>query len=787
MKLMKWGLFAVVLGLAGVSRAASPYGETLEKENWSSISMEGAAILGELRYQQGDFSEARDTFRDSINSSMGVNLPHSPVMALDLYRSAELSLARGSVPEARKHLEILMARYPNTEWGIKGLALLNALNRAGGADSGEEWLDPSAASQRPGYRLERIKESVKSRPQLALALTVEFLSRHPHHPAAAEIRLLEGLLYLRLGDARSAARGLGPIAREGANSALRAKAVYLLAAAQLALGRHEAVRSIVPDVDPAKAWNKWIALSQVWLAAAEERLGDPAGAARRYRRVVKSAPKSALKAYAHAALASHSDRQGRLKKALKHLGRAGRIARRRGMTDLSGDVLLSQGHVNYKLRRLKTAAAAYGKLAHGWPGHPQRTLALYQQGLSLKRIGALSDAASTLTSLVKDYPDTIYSADAHLHLGEIYSKTGSRRRAIKHYQLMGGIGGEASRIESILLIARVHYNAKRYRQAIPLYWSFLQDTPSDPRAHQVQELLLNAYWMGAREDPGLYRAAELYPNHPIVDRIRWRLARQAYAGGDCRQAVNNFRGFEARFPASPRIPESLYLRGECMMKLEDWRGASKAFAELKARFPKSKLAAKAAFKHGQALYEAGDYRGSARAYRRVSGGRGRIAADAVYNQALAYGKSGLKKRALASYEKLLKRFPRHSRTGSVWLEVGKLRESLGRPRKAIKAYSRSRGYDQQALFRVGRLWESLKSPRRARRTYQKLYRTRPRNNTYRLHGLVRLGLLYELQGRPMDAMRLYAEVLKGPRTQFFEVARKRLNALARDGSLLSGR
>jgi hypothetical protein len=42
--------------------------EAPKRQIWHSMSMEASAILGEMKFQYGDFSGAQETFRDSLNS-----------------------------------------------------------------------------------------------------------------------------------------------------------------------------------------------------------------------------------------------------------------------------------------------------------------------------------------------------------------------------------------------------------------------------------------------------------------------------------------------------------------------------------------------------------------------------------------------------------------------------------------------------------------------------------------------------------------------------------------------
>ncbi|MDO8756486.1 MAG: hypothetical protein Q7J64_00595, partial [Elusimicrobiota bacterium] len=70
--------------------------------------------------------------------------------------------------------------------------------------------------------------------------------------------------------------------------------------------------------------------------------------------------------------------------------------------------------------------------------------------------------------------------------------------------------------------------------------------------------------------------------------------------------------------------------------------------------------------------------------------------------------------------------------------------------------------------------------------YERLRALGPKDDPPRLSGLLRLGLMLELEDNPQSAAPLYMEVLKNSerRSQTFETARKRLESLTSDKSLI---
>lgn len=779
---MKTLKLAVLLSLfaasaASARRRSDDEGLVPQKESWSQLNMEANAIMGELKYQHGDIAGANETFRDSLNQSVRMTAPQGQVMALDLFRTGELAARRGDFETARRHFEILMGRYPESEFAKRAEGLLSIFPRK--VDRGEEDEDatPVISGESPAFYLGRIRSAIEGGAHGdALATAREFLERYPSHPTAQEIRLLAGAIYLRDGQPARAAKILRAVAEQSKDAELRAKALYLLGGALVDSGDVDGALVAVPRVESGRAWSKWVALAQVWRGAALDRLGRRAEALKIYKEAVAGESRSALLAFARAALAVNAERAGKANAALGALRIASAEAERYGLEDLSAACQLSVGHLFYRLRRFVEAADAYGEFARRRPDDPQRTVALYQRGLSLKRLNRRGEAVAAFATLAERHPDSVYAADANLQLGQLYGQMGQGERAISHYKRMAEASPAAGRAESELLVAQVHYNAKRYKDAIPLYKRFLEEHPEDKRAKQVEDLLLTSYWMGDRDNPELEAAIERYPGHPIVSHIRWELAGAAYKKRDFAAASERFARFAFDYPRSAKLPEALFFEGEARLKLGEPAAAATSYRQLLSRFPKHKKAPEARRRLASSLYQAGEYEASARAYAAVEG------ADAAFNRAVALLKAEDKDGALKAFESFVKKHPRHARASACWLEIARMRESLGLP--ASDAYLKVAASDPNraaAVFSAGRLREKAGRTKDALAAYELLRGVRPVAEPNRLRGLLRLGMLYELANKPLRAMPVYGEVMRSaPRNGAdFETARRRVESLTR--------
>ena len=710
--------------------------------------------------------------------------------ALRLYRDAELSLRTGEYGASRRQLELLISRYSGTDWAERGRRLLDAIpggDPAAGGVTPDAPFVPDLPSTTPEEALARLRAAASAgADDQALGEAYDFLRRYPNSPLRSEIELAAGALPLRRGEPQTALKFLAPLARAQGDR-LRTRAIHLLGGALFALGRETDVLKAVPAADPSGAADRWLALAQVWRAAALDRTGRKEDAAELYRAVAASGQESPVRAYALAAIAGDWDRQGKPDRARDALARAGAEASRWKLDGLRDSLALAGANALSRAHRLEDAARAYLDFTRRYPNSPLIAQAFYERGLALKRLGEKEEAIKSFEDLLERAPDSAYAADAHLQLGQLDTELGRTGEALSHYRKMGRTSEakDADR-EALLLMAQVHYNAKRWSDAIPLYRRWLDGAPAqDPKTKDVQGLLLVSLWESDKDNPDLVELAAKIPDHPLVAHIRWLLATAAYKRGDWVSAEDLFKRQIEADGASPHTPQARFYRAEALRQSGKTADAADAYRRYLAAHPKDTHVKEATMRLGALLYEAGDAAGAAAVYGRVTGDDA-DAADAAYNRALALAKSG--KNPAAGWEQFGSRFPKHARASWAWWTAARMREEHGDNAQASKDYARAAGPEERtkALYALGRLEERLKRAAAAKAAYQKLADTSPKDDPPRLAGLLRLALMLELEDKPRSAAPLYADLMKHSRrgTSTFEAARKRLEALTKDKSLI---
>lgn len=787
-------VFSICLAASAARAASSPKYKAAEdapsRDGWNSMNMEAQAVMGELQLQAGDVGGAQRTYQKSLDLGTKVRGPRGEVAAQSHYRSAEIALSKGEYADARRNLEILIQRYPETEWAQKGRNLLTALpdNSAPARAEADEPFVPAMASSSAEEALGRLRAAIdEGRTEAALAEAYDFHRRYPSRPENGEVNLAAGALHLRRGEPARAVRFLKPLAA-GNDRALKYKALHLIGAALASLGLDEATLKMIPEADAAATSDRWLALAQVWRAAAEDRMGRKDDAAEHYRAVSASGHDSPVKAYALAAIAADWERKGRLDRAGDALKRAGEAAAKWGLIELAESTALSEASLLLRARKLSQAERAYAGFAARFPDSPLRAQALYQRGLCLKKLERSEDAAAVFDELATRHPASAYAADAHLQLGQLYTELGKSDKALGHYRQMGRASEaqDADR-EALLLMAQVHYNKKRWRDAIPLYKKYLEGAVPGPKTKEVEGLLLVSTWQHDKEDSGLPALIAKYPNHQLAAQIRWDLAAKAYKKQDWDSSERLFKRHIEDNPHAVNIGDARFYRAESLRQLHRTEDAAGAYRKFLAAHPKHPRGPNAAMALGALLYEEGDAAGAAAAYAKV-GGTGADAADAAYNRALALAKAGKDRDTEKAWSSFTTRFPKHDKASWAWSQLAKLREDRGDLNAAADAYGRATGDNERmkSLYALGRLQEKRKKTKEAKNAYERLRALGPKDDAARLSGLLRLGLILELEDKPQAAAPLYMEVLKRSErgSQTFETARKRLESLTGDKSLI---
>jgi tetratricopeptide (TPR) repeat protein len=196
-------LLCALASSAFAANAGRKPADDVRADGYDSLSSEGQAVLGELKVQHGDDAGAARTYRRSIDADVKSGRG-GEVAALDLYRSAEIALRAGQYSEARRLLQILVQRYPSTEWAVRGQRLLDAVpgnDLPASFAAPDSPFVPALPSTTGEDALARLRAAIDAgADDQALGDAYDFLRRYPDRKDRFEVGLAAAALHLRRGE-----------------------------------------------------------------------------------------------------------------------------------------------------------------------------------------------------------------------------------------------------------------------------------------------------------------------------------------------------------------------------------------------------------------------------------------------------------------------------------------------------------------------------------------------------------------------------------------------------------
>lgn len=190
-------------------------------------------------------------------------------------------------------------------------------------------------------------------------------------------------------------------------------------------------------------------------------------------------------------------------------------------------------------------------------------------------IGAFKDelymiSESQFKIIVEQYPNSRYFQDALYYL--LLSQYLQRKydEAMRTISLIEGKYRYIRYFAKVVYIkGRIQFETRDYRSAIKTFESYLRNYPVD------EDAPFSAYYMGLsynlitnnqRAIEILENAEKTYSNAPIIEDIKFRLAKIYFDEGNTDNSYIRFKEFETKFPNSKYIPEVLYTIGKILFQ-----------------------------------------------------------------------------------------------------------------------------------------------------------------------------------------------------------------------------
>ncbi len=218
------------------------------------------------------------------------------------------------------------------------------------------------------------------------------------------------------------------------------------------------------------------------------------------------------------------------------------------------------------------------------------------------------------------------------------------------------------------------------------------------------------------------------------------------------------------YPNSKWVDDSLMLLGKSFYFQSEYLKGARKFEELQVNFPDSKFAQEAQYWQGLCYWKSGRY-GDAKVLLRKASNREdfKLADDALF----ALGEMNFENEdyiaALEEYKEALSRFKKSDIKDKLWQRIGKVNIILDRPNEVIDAFrmvlkqNPDSNTEYEARLKIGELFESQGRYEDALKIYQEFIKDKTFGG-YKTRTLLRIARCYDNLGDTSSALNLYQKI-----------------------------
>jgi len=225
------------------------------------------------------------------------------------------------------------------------------------------------------------------------------------------------------------------------------------------------------------------------------------------------------------------------------------------------------------------AIDAYAAVIRRFPQHALVEDALYGLAYCYTEQGDPDRAADEYSRLVQRYPQTRYSLEINMRLGEYHFDMENLERAIIHYQKVAAADNPNYKDKALYKMGWCYYNLDEYEKAIDTFFSLLDydltgEAASESLADESIDIIARSFAESAGT-PGLVRRLSSRSHDPRSQAILFKLADLYKERSFYPEAIGTYKTLIKLYPAGKDLPsalahmdESYYLRGNTVAALE---------------------------------------------------------------------------------------------------------------------------------------------------------------------------------------------------------------------------
>ena len=606
--------------------------------------------------------------------------------------------------------------------------------------------------------------------------TDKFFHKYQKNSLTGYALLLQGVAFDQIGDLDKAIDSYQTLVDLFPQSPAAGKAVYLMT---LSLHRAQEPSRIVSALNhlndhlqsnaelKSDAWRK---NTLFWIGEGYYSIQDWPHAEETFTKFVELAPDHPMIPYALQGLAAALAAQGpdKLDKAKIYEQQAINRAMELGNTAVAGDARFQMGKIYFNQKQYDQALTQMDAFIHDSTNTVRVAEALYDSGLCLYNQQYYTEALARWKQVIDGYRFSPFRSLAYLQTGRTQFGLGKFDQAIAAYQaLAANYPNSPEAQEAQFQIIQCYYNKGDIRGAFQQFMAFKAAYPVDERIKGVAELLLGAYQsqgdnnLHSRELGELLRAS---PGSNTASSILWERGAALFNKKDYAAAQKYFQRIMLSYPNDEYAGQAYFYNAECYFFLNNMDEAASAYKSFYINYPADKMVPQAMFQVGVSFFNKKDYPKAAEGFNEFvkKFPQNPLAKDASLNVALCYKKAFKLDDAIHSYQNYLMLFPGDPKTPFVRLQIGNIHATKGNYAQAIQDFEQipaGTAERTEGQYHIGEAYENLHKDDQAAAAFEKLMSMGPRDNEYRIAGLMELAKIREAKGAGGQALAgVYREI-----------------------------
>jgi len=228
--------------------------------------------------------------------------------------------------------------------------------------------------------------------------------------------------------------------------------------------------------------------------------------------------------------------------------------------------------------------------------------AIFQKAVALGVTGRFDVKISTLTELLRKYPNTNYADNARYELANTFVIQDNNARALQYYNEVITRHPNSSYVKSAMLKSGlIFYNQNEDERALTIFKSVAEKYPGTSEAQDALVSIRNIYVSMNRVDEFIAFSNQIgfgNVSQAQQDSLTYIAAEGRYMQGDCTNASKGFESYLERFPRGVFALNAHFYKAECDFRFNEFQKALVSYQFVLDR-PKSKFSENAALRAAQ--------------------------------------------------------------------------------------------------------------------------------------------------------------------------------------------